>query len=70
VQVRPLRDLAFLPDSLTYPLELSCGLSIQVDNVVQGVRDLARNTNLRHRHPDREIAFSHGGQNRQKLLCV
>ena len=52
VQVRPLGDLAFLADRLADPLELAGGFPVEIDDVVQGVGDLSRDTHLRHRHLD------------------
>jgi hypothetical protein len=68
--VRPLGDLPFLADGLTDSLELSRGFAVQVDDIVQGIGDLASDSHLRHRHPDGEVALPNGSQHSEKLLCV
>src|SRR5688572_5909236 len=70
MQVGPLGDPSFLADGLAYPLELSGRLPVQIYDVIESVRDLAGDPDLRDRHFHGEIALTYGGEDCQQLIDV
>ena len=70
MQVGSLGDLALFAHGLTHPFEFASGFPVEIDDVVEGIRDFSGDTDLRHRHLDREIALPNGGEHRQQLIGI
>ena len=66
-QPGPLGDASLLADHDADPVELAGHLLIQLDDVVQRVRDLPGDTGPVDPHARREIALPDGGENGQQL---
>ena len=65
-----LRELALLADDAADPGELELERLVGDGDFVQPVGDLARHAGPFQRHPGREIAFLHPGQEAQEDTCI
>ncbi len=64
------RDPPFLAHGKAHPLEFLRHAFVQLGDLVQRVRDLARQPGLRHRHAHREVALPDGGQDGEQLFEI